>query len=616
MVEIVDFRSPVGAAKQQQYAVALCRVSTEDQYQRGLSIPEQRSRIEKWAESHGVEVLRWEEIHHSAFRGLDEDTRVTDLLKYAAEDPRITLFLVDEKSRFARRKFLRVTWQEELRRAGVKVVGVSEPDYDRNSIHGIWLEGISETKDEARSIETAYHTTKGMARNAATRDPETGFCYKNGGIAPLGYDNQRVVMGRDPRGKDIVKLLWAVNEKEAALVRYIVLTLWTDTRMSYAGIRDHLNSAEPKYDGITEPIRSTKGVPWSVTSIREICMRGLEGAYTGYYYWNRTGRNLRGTGAKWKSQDDWVVIENAHPAIIDRKEWLHVKKIMTPIVAKNKATKRKSTKLENSPYLFSGNNAVGETMFVCTSCGSSINSNQVAKVSYYLCSSYTNKGLAGCKHGIYIRKDDIEPKVIAAIGAHFTRSKIKRLAADFNVALDRLNADQSLEVSRIQRSIDTTETSIANILQAIEVGSSSVPTLVKRLETLQKELKALNKAKESAKKDRPLIPRMDGGAIIEQVRLLKKCMNDPTVSNRDRRLLVRYFIRQLRFYPETFNVEILFWANPEDKERLRLVAHGKKEKDGDPSIMFPGGAGDRALPYTIHLSCAPRKRRRVTNREA
>jgi hypothetical protein len=123
-----------------------------------------------------------------------------------------------------------------------------------------------------------------MARNAATRDPETGFCYKNGGIAPLGYDNQRVTRGKDARGKDNIKLLWAINEEHAALVRYIILTFWVDKRMSYQEIRDHLNSYGPKYDGITDPIPNTNGGPWSKTTIREICFRGLEGVYTGYYF--------------------------------------------------------------------------------------------------------------------------------------------------------------------------------------------------------------------------------------------------------------------------------------------------------------------------------------------
>jgi DNA invertase Pin-like site-specific DNA recombinase len=133
MVKIVNVRSPVNASQQQRYAVALCRVSTEDQFQKGLSIPEQHSRIEKWADANSVKILKREEIHHSAYRDLDENPRVMDLLKFAKETPQVSLFLVDEKSRFARRKYLRVTWQEELRRAGVRVVGVSEWDYDRNS---------------------------------------------------------------------------------------------------------------------------------------------------------------------------------------------------------------------------------------------------------------------------------------------------------------------------------------------------------------------------------------------------------------------------------------------------------------------------------------------------
>ncbi len=388
MVKIVNVRSPIGSAQNQQFAVALCRVSTEDQFQKGLSIPEQRSRIEKWAEANGVKVLKWEEIHHSAYRGLDEDPRVMDLLKFAKETPEVSLFLVDEKSRFARRKYLRVTWQEELRRSSVRVVGVSEPDYDRNSIHGIWLEGISETKDEARSIETAYHTTKGMARNAATRDPETGYCYKNGGIAPIGYKNQRVIRGKGSRGKDNIKLLWEIDEERAALVRYTILTLWVDKCMSYQEIRNHLNSYGPKYDGILEPIPNIKGGPWSKTTIREICIRGLEGAYSGYYFWNRTGRDLRGTGQQWKDPDNWTIVENAHPVIKTTEEWERTKGIKEPVLLKNKNKKFRNVKSDNSRYLFSGRNAIGETMFVCNHCGSSINNNQVAKYPYYVCSCY------------------------------------------------------------------------------------------------------------------------------------------------------------------------------------------------------------------------------------
>lgn len=94
---------------------------------------------------------------------------------------------MDEKSRFARNRYTRVVNEEKLRRAGVKLVGVNEPEYDPKSIHGVWMDGISITKNEAYSVEIAYHVMKGMTQNADQQDPETGYCYKNGGMAPDGY---------------------------------------------------------------------------------------------------------------------------------------------------------------------------------------------------------------------------------------------------------------------------------------------------------------------------------------------------------------------------------------------------------------------------------------------
>jgi len=79
------------------------------------------------------------------------------------------------------------------------------------------------------------------------------------------------------------------------------------------------------------------------------------------------------------------------------------------------------------------------------------------------------------------------------------------------------------------------------------------------------------------KKDRPLIPRISEGIITEKVRLLNSLIQNPTASNKERRMAVRYFIRQLRFYPTSGEVEIYFWPNPEeDKDRLHLIERVKK----------------------------------------
>jgi hypothetical protein len=574
-MDVIDIRTSKTSSQHEKYAVALCRVSTEDQFTKGLSIPEQRQRIQQWADKNDITVLRWEEISHSAYRGLDDDQRVLELIEFAKTNDKVTCFLVDEKSRFARRKYLRVVWQEDLRKNGVQVVGVSEPQYDRNSIHGIWLEGISETKDEARSIETAYHTTKGMMRNAATRDPETGYCYKNGGIAPDGYRNQRVVRGKDSRGKDIIKLLWVVDEGRAETIRYIVLDLWLKQRMSYASIRDNLNSNNLKYNGLSEPILNSKNRPWSTTTIREICMRALEGGYSGIYYWNRTGRNLRGTGAKWKDKEDWIAIENAHPEIISLNEWEKLKATVGTIVQNRKNPNIPVNRSKSSPYLFSGMNAIGEPMFICMNCGGPINSQQVAKDLYYLCSSYKNKGKAGCNKGVAIRKKEVETKIINAIKARFTPKKIKVMVREINNILNDDFKDLEQAEAHIEKSIQNVDNSIKNVLSAIQQGkdTTAIPLLIEQLEKLQQEKQSLKNNLDELKKESPSMHKVDERTVLNQVQNLDTILSSSEASNKEKRMAIRYFIRQLQFNPDSGEVYIYYWQDPtgKDRERLKLI---------------------------------------------
>ncbi len=610
--KIINFRSPLPSrASQPNQAVALCRVSTEDQFIKGLSVPEQRSRIEKWADDNNVTVSRWVEIPHSAYRGLEEEPEVVQLVEFAKNNPGVSYFLVDEKSRLARRKYLRVVWQEELRRCGVQVVGVSEPVYDRNTIHGIWMEGISETKDEARSIEIAYHTAKGMTRNAETRDPETGHCYKNGGVAPDGYRNKRVIRGKDSRGKDIVKLLWEADPDRAMVVKHMILDLWMQRRLSYAEIRDRLNGVTKSADE-TFPVSTLnrKGKPWSKTTIREICIRGLEGVYSGYYYWNRTGRDLRGTGQKWKDASDWVVVENAHPAIISREELKGLQAVMEPVVTRNKARKKIAARTDGSPYLFSGENSIGETMFVCLNCGEAVNGQQVARVKYYLCSGYKNRGLAGCDKGVSIRQKQVETAVVEAIKRRFTNEYATLLADEINNIIAEENKDQSVAVAHMLGAIKNTDRKIAGVMSAIEQAQKStvLGILIKRLEILQQEKTVLEQELAELQREQPLRKavtdnKLSGKVILERVSELEQMFRGAEASNKEKRMAVRYFVRQLQFDPETRDITIYFWPTPGDNnhEKLQLNKNKAEAKSALTDIMISGGAGNRNRPVIIKL---------------
>lgn len=111
---------------------------------------------------------------------------------------------------------------KELFNYGVTVITVNSP-YDPRTIDGAWRESIDETMVMTSSMVTAFHTIKGMSENAAKRDPETGYCYKNGGAPPYGYKLKRVLVGKDRRGKDKYKLLWEINSETAPILRQIVV---------------------------------------------------------------------------------------------------------------------------------------------------------------------------------------------------------------------------------------------------------------------------------------------------------------------------------------------------------------------------------------------------------
>lgn len=621
MAKLLDFRTPITPAQSMRNkAVALARVSSEDQARKDVSLPAQEQRIRKYAAEKGIEIVRFESFDHSAYRGLDEEKKYNELIKFAINN-QIGYFLVDEKSRFARNRYTRVVNEEKLRRAGVKLVGVSEPEYDPKSLHGVWMDGINITKNEAYSVEIAYHTTKGMTQNAALRDPETGWCYKNGGIAPDGYRNKRVSRGQDRRGKDIIKLLWEIDEERAKIIRHIVLDCWLERNMSYAAIVDHLNSPHTvKLDGRTEPIPSARNGKWSKTTIREICMRALEGVYSGIYYWNRTGKDLRGTGQKWKDASNWVVIENAHPAIITQEEFedlLRVKGKEVEERKRNSSAGKRGSKTENSPYLLSGDNLLGEPFFICLNCGGAINSNQIAKHRYYLCSTYNNKGKHACRKGKNIRKNYIEKEVIRAIKEQFTEDNIKRIALEANRIMQEEQRDQQEAIRHLEKAIEDNQKAASNVLEAIKASghSAALPMLLSELEAIQEEIKALEEQLQQVKEEKPRVPKIDPEAIMAKVKHLELLMDSTTeVANRDKKAAIRNFIRQLQFNPDTNEVYVLFWPEPANyNSPISTIQIQKKKMDENPtSLMISDGARDRALTKIIKLNLTTRNRSRKT----
>ena len=538
---------------QVRYAVAQGRVSSEDQRRKGVSLDAQRHNIEKWSTDNNVVILKESYFDHSAYRGLDEEQEFLDLIEFAKNDRRVSLFLVDEKSRFARSRYTRIVYEEELRRAGVKIHAVSEPNYDTKTVHGVWMDGISITKNEAMSIEIAYHTRKGMKENVSQRDQETGYCYKNGGPPAYGYKHVRVTRGKDRRGKDLVKLIWDIDEERGGIVRQIVIDYWLRKKWSWKMIRDWLNG---------QSIPSPRGGLWGISTIREICIRALEGEYTGTAFWNRTGKDMRGGGQKWKDPEEWIVVEDAHPVIISPEELQELKAERGPEMEKRKGTNGTGVpKNMNSRWLLSGLNAMGEPFFRCLNGDDhSFVGNQVHEYLFYICNKYKNYGPAGCDKPLWIKKE-FEKDVVNAIIERFTDERIRELVEQVNGQLAIDQNDFSEARKHIEKEMDKNDRETKTLMEAIKsAGAKGKIILLGELESLAEQKDALVAQMGELSKERPQIKPLFESDIKNKIKSIEKIMESGT--NKDKRDIIRVFIHSIEMDPGTETAHINFFADP------------------------------------------------------
>ncbi len=167
-------------------ALAWARVSTGKQEERGLSIPEQLREIRLYAEAHGMEIVGEYREAVSAFRRQERRHEFHRMLDRARADRHISIILVHDLSRFGRDGSAKAL-KDDLRKHDVRLISLNDPEVDPETVAGVYMEAITFAKNEAYSREVAFHTRKGCRANIQARDPETGWCYKNGGQPLFGY---------------------------------------------------------------------------------------------------------------------------------------------------------------------------------------------------------------------------------------------------------------------------------------------------------------------------------------------------------------------------------------------------------------------------------------------
>jgi DNA invertase Pin-like site-specific DNA recombinase len=203
------------AATKEAKGLAYVRVSTDMQEDKGLSIPAQTKAIEEYAARNGIGVLDTYVEAASSYQDEAKRVEFRRMFERAKSDPQVSMVLVHESSRFCRHPWRTPQLIGELQDAGVRVVSATEPEFDVNTVMGMWMQKVTEAKNASYSMEVAFHTRKGMRQNANARDPETNWCYKNGGRPSWGYRTVRVER-TDVRGRPRFKAVWDLNREQVA----------------------------------------------------------------------------------------------------------------------------------------------------------------------------------------------------------------------------------------------------------------------------------------------------------------------------------------------------------------------------------------------------------------
>jgi site-specific DNA recombinase len=162
--------------------------------------------------------------------------------------------------------------------------------------------------------------------------------------------------------------------------------------------------------------RSRSGQPWGPTTIRRILTNPT---YVGTLCYGK--RITRGNSLLNRRREDWIIVENAHEAIVERSDFEAAEAVLS-------ANSKPRSWSESSPHLLSGLGRCG----VCSSriIGMTMREKGTGRIQwrYYRCLGRIQKGKSYCE-GLSYRCEELEEVILGHItgfDANTLRDEVKR----------------------------------------------------------------------------------------------------------------------------------------------------------------------------------------------
>ena len=403
-------------------AALYARVSS-DRQDVDLSVAAQLRALRDYAEKNGYLVAR--EYVDEAESGKVADRPQFQRMLDEAGKPEAPFkeILVWKFSRFTRKREHAVAFKSMLRRRGIRVVSITEQAEDNAT--GRLLEAIIESVDEFYSENLAQEVVRGM-REAASR----GFWMTT--YAPYGFKRVHVQDGPKKRPK------LELNPPDDGVVRRIF-------DMALQG-RSTLDIAKTLN---AEGIPTSNGKKWLKTTIHFILTNE---AYAGTVVW----------GANAKDGQPPVRVEDAHPAIVSRREFRRIAGMM-----QSRAPQKVNPRRISSPYLLSG-------LAKCETCRKAMTAAEAksGKYTYYICHSLLKRGKGTCTTP-RLNAKKFENIIVDELRANIlTESNIRDLVKIVDEEMDGVAIEQRDMLESIDGELEEVKKQLARVWHFIAKSDS------------------------------------------------------------------------------------------------------------------------------------------------
>lgn len=524
---------------------AYIRVSSGMQVETGASLPSQLAEIRAYCQKNKLELLE-EHIYCDAGESARTDDRPAFQAMIAAarqKNPPFQTIVCWENSRFARSREDAITYKALLKRNGIDLRFVKQ-DFE-NTPMGTFMEGIVELVDEWYSKNLAVETRRGLLENARQG-------YSGGGTPPYGMRRATVT---NEYGKE--KATREPDPETAPIVREIY-EMRAENEMGYRAIAYALND---------RGIRSPKGGDWSANTIYYILTKN-QPAYLGHLVFNRA--DYKTPGQKEKPEDEWVVVENAWPAIVTEDLVNKINSLATRRGVGGTAGIVK--RIDSTPFALTGKVFCG----LCGGSVSGVTSGRKGAWRYYRCNKSRDSGPNSC--GLrQIPQKRVEDAVLEVFRKKVvTDGVLEEMIELVREGRKERDKGEKGRSSEIEKNIASLEKRKRNLLLAVEEGAMSMSDVKGRIAELNQHLEMLARDLKKTKVELRPIPPASKWNLKKFRKELMSFMELDRESALEK--IANGFVNSVTLYPDRIDVSLFLVYDGKNSKLDVQLGNDRKNK--------------------------------------